>query len=275
MSGWTIGYVVCNQISLLIVYLLANRQESGVATYTAAYIYFILPHALVAVSIMTTFIPELASAARVGDFAIYRERFSAGVRLMALIILPAATGYLLLAKPIIGALLDFGAVEQAQADLTSDNLAMFAVGAIGYSVYLFTLRGFYALQDTRTPFFLNLFENGLNLALAVALLPLLGVPGLALAYGFAYLVAGAVALLALRRRVGSLDMTRIVRSFTRIGLACIVMAIAVAVATRLVSPDDLVQTAAGVLTGAIVFGAGVLLFRVEEVDVLRSRFLRR
>ena len=33
-----------------------------------------------------------------------------------------------------------------------DILRLFAIGLPGFSVYLFTLRGFYALKDTRTPF---------------------------------------------------------------------------------------------------------------------------
>jgi len=80
MSGWTLGYVVANQIALLIVLLLANRQVSGVASYTAANVFFLLPHALVAVSLMTTIVPELASAWRREDRDAFRDRFSLGVR---------------------------------------------------------------------------------------------------------------------------------------------------------------------------------------------------
>ena len=43
---------------------------------------------------------------------------------------------------------------------TADTLACFAVGLFSFSAYLFTLRGFYAMQDTRTPFLLNCVENG-------------------------------------------------------------------------------------------------------------------
>jgi len=277
MSGWTLGYVVANQVALLIVLLLANRQISGVASYTAAYVFFLLPHALVAVSLMTTIVPELASAWRRQDPDAYRERFSLGVRLMTLIVLPAATGYVLLAKPIIRALLEHGALgtQPAAASLTADNLAMFAIGLLGFSIYLFTLRGFYALRDTRTPFFLNLGENALNIALAFALEPSLGVPGLALAYGIAYTVGGAAALLVLRARIGRLDLKRILQSVVRIGAACAVMAVAVAAVERSVGEWPIVQTAAGIVVGAAVFGACTLLFRVEEVAALRARLVRR
>ena len=87
----------------------------------------------------------------------------------------------------------FGAHD---ADVTADTLQAFAIGLVPFSVYLYTLRGFYALQDTRTPFLINAIENGVNIALAVVLFPSLGVQGLALAWSGAYSVAAVLALVA-------------------------------------------------------------------------------
>lgn len=274
MSGWTLGYVIANQVALLVVLLLANREPGGPSTYAAALIFFQLPHALVAVSLMTTIVPELASAHGRGDKVRYRQQFSLGIRLMALIILPAATGYVVLGEPIAN-VLRIGAVTEGQADQIGANLAMFGLGLFGYSVYLYTLRGFYALRDTRTPFFVNVFENVVNIAAAFALEPLLGVDGLALAYSIAYTAAAAVAVLALRRRVGILDGRRTARSMAPIVLACVLMAGCVAAAVELVGDgNDRLQTVVGVAVGAVVFGAAVLALRVEELDTLRRRLRR-
>lgn len=275
MSGWTLGYVIANQVALFIVLLLANRRVSGVATYTGAYIFFLLPHALVTVSLVTTLAPQLASAARRADSVVYRNTFALGVRLIGLIVLPAATGYVVLGQPIVHALLNYGAVKQSQAHLIGSNLAMFGTGLFGFSLYLYTLNGFYALKDTRTPFFLNLGENALNIALALVLQPALGVPGLALAFALAYNVSGVVALVVLRRRVGRLDHIRTIRTLVRIALACAVMAGVVAVVYRAVGDAPVVQTAAGVLAGAAAYAGMLLLLRVEDVATLRSRLLRR
>ena len=77
---------------------------------------------------------------------------------------------------------------------------LLAIGLIGFSTYLFILRGFYAHGDTRTPFFLNVGENGSNVVLAVILVGPFGVFGLGLSLGIAYLVAAAVSLIILRQR---------------------------------------------------------------------------
>ena len=72
---------------------------------------------------------------------------------------------------------------------------------MAFSVYLYTLRGFYALQDTFTPFWINAIENGVNIVLALALFPSLGVQGLALAWSGAYTVAAVISVVVLGRRV--------------------------------------------------------------------------
>ena len=64
LSGWTVGYVIANQIALLFVLVLATTGDTGdVSAYQYAFIFFQLPHGLFAVSIMTTTTPELARRA--------------------------------------------------------------------------------------------------------------------------------------------------------------------------------------------------------------------
>lgn len=74
LSGWTVGYVVANQVALWVVLVLANVQPGGPAAYLLAYTLFQLPHGLLAVSIMTTASPELAAVA--DDLPALRHRFS-------------------------------------------------------------------------------------------------------------------------------------------------------------------------------------------------------
>ena len=276
LSGWTVGYVVSNQVALLVVLVLANRTSGGVASYASALVFFQLPHALIAVSLMSALVPEMSSDARRGDLAAYKQHFSTGIRLISLVVMPAATGYVVLGHPIVTGLVQNGAATDV--GLVGDCLTMLALGLLGFSLYLFTLRGFYALRDTRTPFFLNVVENGLNIALALVLEPWLGVKGLALAYACAYSLAALISLVALRRRVGLLGGRRLVLAVGKVGVASATMAAAVAVVAARVGSDEgggaLVRTGAGVLVGLFVFAVTVVALRTEEVDALRARLRR-
>jgi putative peptidoglycan lipid II flippase len=273
LSGWTLGYVIANQLALLVVLALAAKEGEGVATfYLYAFQFFQLPYGLFAVSLMTTITPELASAASNRDMVRFRERLSYGIRLTTLVVLPSAVGMIIVARPLIVALLGESFLP------TADVLANFAIGLLAFSLYLFLLRGFYALQDTRTPFLLNLGENGVNVVLAFALVGTFGVQGLAFAYSAAYIVAAAATFVVLRRRVGRLEGRRLVATTARIALAAAIMGVAAYLASRAVgSPTGsgaVVRLIVGVVVGVVVYGACLLALRVEEVDALRSRLRR-
>ena len=276
LSGWTVGYVITNQIALLVVLILANRTAGGVAGYTVAFVFFQLPHALVAVSLMSALVPEMSSAARAGDMAAYKRHFSLGIRLISLVVMPAATGYVVLAHPIVTALVEYGAADDV--GIVADCLAMFAIGLLGFSLYLFTLRGFYALRDTRTPFLLNVVENAINIVLAIALEPWLGVKGLALALALAYSASALIAFVTLRRRVGLLGGRRLALAVGKVGVASAAMGLAVLLVAYRVGSNEgggaIVRTGVGVVVGLLVFAVTVVALRTEEVSALRSRLKR-
>ena len=85
VSGWTVGYVIANQIALFFVTVLANGTSGGPFIYVSAYAFFQLPHGLLAVSLSTTFAPELARVAARGDLTALRGQLSRGLRLTAIV----------------------------------------------------------------------------------------------------------------------------------------------------------------------------------------------
>ena len=193
LSGWTVGYVIANQIALLVVTVLANGTDGGPFIYISAYAFFQLPHGLFAVSLMTTFTPEMASAAARNDLGALRAQLSRGIRLAAVVIVPAAALYIGLARPIIVALLQRGAFSAGDASAVADTLVAFSVGLLPFSIYLFAMRAFYARHDTFTPVLDQLHrERGEHRARRSRSTRGSGIPGLALAFALAYF-AGAVA----------------------------------------------------------------------------------
>jgi putative peptidoglycan lipid II flippase len=279
LSGWTLGYVLANQIALTIVLALAAGQGEGQATgYLYAFQFFQLPYGLFAVSLMTTITPELASAVSSNNMTGFRDQLSHGIRLMTLVILPSSIGMIVVARPLIVGLFVHGSFTTSDAFLTADVLANFALGLLGFSLYLFVLRGFYALQDTRTPFLLNLVENGINIVLAFALISGWGAQGLAFSYSIAYMVAAVIAFAALRRRVGPIGGRGIAASTGRVAVATAVMGAVAWLAVHAVGAPSgsgaIVRLLAGVVAGLVVFGAAVLLLRVDEVDAVRKRLRR-
>ena len=279
LSGWTIGYVATNQVAFWVALFLAYGHSGDASVYIAAFTFFQLPHGLFAVSIMTALAPELASRASRGDFDGLRAQFAMGFRLMGLVVLPAAAILLVLARPIVNALLDYGSFTAGNGSATAETLACFAIGLFAFSAYLFTLRGFYAMQDTKTPFLLNCLENGINILLALAFYPLFGVQGLALSWSIAYIVAMFVSLEAMRRRLGRLEGREMIDTLARVLVATVVLgALAWGVST-VVGYGTPGRAIVAVIAALVVGGAGFLvtlqLLHVRELALLRDVLLRR
>ncbi|HXF36354.1 MAG TPA: murein biosynthesis integral membrane protein MurJ, partial [Actinomycetota bacterium] len=217
LAGWTLLYVVVNQLGYLSVPILAGERQGRYVAYTSAFILFQLPHAIFAVSVMTALLPAMSSRHADGDREGFRDLLSRGVRATGFVVIPAAFGYLALSRPIVRLLLERGETGPADSALIAGVLSAFALGLFSFSVFQLLLRAYYAMQDTRTPALVNVGAVSLNVAANVVLAVGLGLGarGLALGHATAY-TAGALALgLLLRRRLGRIDGRRIAASLAR------------------------------------------------------------
>ena len=279
LSGWTVGYVVANQIAQLFVLILANRGATGrVSAYVYAFTFYQVPHGLLAVSIMTAIGPELARRATANDRLGFLRDLRMGLRYTVVLVLPASVLFAVLAQPMLGVIVH-GKFTVHDATVTGDTLQVFALSLVPFSVYLFTMRGFYALQNTRTPFFVNLFENSLNVVFALALYWRFGVQGLALAWGLAYLIASVAAFGALGRRIGAIADTAVLRGAAKAAIAAVALAAVAAPIAGAIGHDSpgraLTATVVAGGAGVVAYIAALALLRTDElrslVDLARRR----
>ncbi len=274
LSGWTIGYVASNQIALLIILAFAASLGDGAVTaYQTAFIFFQLPHGLLAVSIMTSTTPELSAAAADRDLDRLALRFREGLGLLITLMIPAALGLVILAEPLVTLLLERGRFDHAATLRTAEILQMMAIGLPAFSIYLYCQRVFYAFQDTRTPFMLNLFENTLNVIAAWAFLNR-GPGGLGLAYSVAYIAGVVVSIAAVTRRWPTLLDRSMAPAVGRMLLAA-GFSVAAVLATRsilwstLLARHPLLDVLVSTVMGAITLFVAVSALRVEGFESLR------
>ena len=276
LSTWSIGYVVANQIALIVVKNLADPGSGWVDAYSKAYVLLQLPHGLLAVSIATTFAPDLARAAHQAsaDFTAIALR---GIRLTALVTFPASVGIFVLARPIVGMVFAHGNFDLVAADTTTDVVRAMSLGLGGFSVYLFVLRCFYARSDTRTPFVINLIENALNIVFAVVLVDRHGITGLGYAFAVAYLLAAALALATLGV-MHSIDIRKVVADLGLLAIGSTLMGLVVDVASSSIGTDVGLgatrRVAIGITVGLATYGAFVALFNRDVRGYLSSRMTR-
>ncbi len=229
LSAWTLGYVVVNQIGFGVSLYLANGVRGGPTAYFTAFAFFQLPYGIVAVSIMTALVPALAARHVDHDDDGFRSLIAGGLRMTGLLLVPATAAYLVLGPALITVLLERGVMSSSSSSVVADVLALFAVGLLPFSAFLLFLRGFYALQDARTPMYLNLVGNVVTMVLDFVLFPHMGVPGLALAHSLGYVVGAVLAGAVLAGRIGGLEARHSCAEMAKILAASIVATVVMVV----------------------------------------------
>jgi putative peptidoglycan lipid II flippase len=289
LSGWTIGYVVANQVALFFVSRVASRADGAMSAYNLANTtFFLLPHGVLAVSVITAMQPDLARAfveRRVRDF---RRMTETGVRTLLAVIVPSAVGLFVLARPLTSIVLGHGNSGAADTAQVAAALRAFVIGLPAFSVYLFLMSALKALRDTRATWEVNAVENAINIVLAGLLFPLIGVRGLALSYALAYLVAAVVALGTVGRRIGGVGGGRLLAGAGDVIAAAAVMGVVVAVAAGAVdrvlggpSPllgrtlGDIVEVGVSAAAGVTVYVLVGRRLGVREITAALSMIRRR
>ncbi|WP_371525572.1 murein biosynthesis integral membrane protein MurJ [Streptomyces sp. NBC_01283] len=213
-AKWTLLFVLANQAALTVVTNYANAADQelphdgvGYSAYTYAQTIWLLPQSIVTVSLVTALLPRMSRAAAEGRVQDLGADLSRALRISGVVIVPAAFLLLALGPQIASLLFAHGAADAASARPLGYMLQAFGLGLIPFSAQYLLLRGFYALEDTRTPFFMASWIAVVNIALATAchlLLPARwAVVGMAGAYSLSYLAGLALTAYLLRRRLGA------------------------------------------------------------------------
>jgi putative peptidoglycan lipid II flippase len=289
LARWTLLFVLVNQLAYIVIVNLGTRADQaakdvltygvGYTAYAYAYLIFMLPHSIITVSVVTGALPQLSRDASDGNVANVRRGLSSAWRLTAVGIVAAAGALVALGPDLTGVLYGFAEGGADDARYIGLLAAAFALGLPAFSAQYIALRGFYAFEDTRTPFLLQVAIAATNVALALAAyaaLPLRWkMVGVALAYSVTYAVGLALSTTVLRRRVGGLDGAAVRRTYARLLAAAVpaaLLAAAVSWALGRALGDGVTGSAVSLAAGGtlflVLYVVGARAMRVQELDTL-------
>jgi putative peptidoglycan lipid II flippase len=285
LALWIVVYVVANQLAYVVIIVFTGSFPRGYVIYSSAFIFFQLPHSIVAVSIFTALLPPMSGRWADRDLDGLRSLYSSGIRDTMVVIVPAALGYIALAVPIVRLLLLHGRAQPTGVDDIARTLQAFAIGLPFFSAFQLLTRTFYSMQDTRTPALVNVAAAIVNVAANFLYLSFgWDLPGLALGHATSYVFATAACLVVLRRRLGGIDGTRILATLIRVVPASLLAAGAALLASRAIGDafgtatgnlSRLAEVSGGVIAGLLVFAISTLIVRIDEADEVKHAVLRR
>lgn len=298
LGAWTLALIGVNQVTYFAIARMGSAatlqgREEGVAAagntvYALGHLISQVPHGIITVSAATAMLPTLAGLAAEKRFDVFATQLGATLRYVALFILPIATLTACLGVPLGNVLGSLSASSENTVAIGT-TITAFSLVTVGFSLHYVVLRGFYSLEDTKTPFHIQLVIAVVNIGLAYTLTrivePLWVSTSLALALGPAYLVGLALAMWIISRRTHALIDETMLSFAIRLVIVCVITAgvlfplqflwIVVGL------PHDTVlsyiaQLAVFGLIGVVTIVAGLFIFRIDETrQVLRLLKRRR
>ncbi len=305
--------LVINQVNILTVTMVASTLAVGsLAIFNLANNLQSFPLGIFGVSFAVAALPALSLLAAKKNLTGFVETFSVTFRQVLFLIVPVSILFYVLRAQIVRVILGAGQFDWLDTRLTAASLAIFALSLFAQSALPLLIRAFYALHDSRTPFYIGVFSLAANLAalfffrwifsfdnwfsfFTVAILKIadlwevgdLRILALPAAIGASSVVNLILLMIWLKFKIGRLDGRKIVDSSIRILFASLAAGLITYSLLQALNVYVATDTFLGILLqGGIAGGGGMLgywlfgwLLNMEEMAIfvasMRKKLLKK
>jgi putative peptidoglycan lipid II flippase len=285
MAPAIIGSAAPQVIFVINTVFATSVAEGAVVWLGNAWRLIYLPIGIFGVAISTATLPVTSRAAAMENLDEFRRTLASSLRLTLLLTIPSAAGLIILSRPIIALIYQYGRFTPTDTKNTADALAYYAIGLAAYSIVRVLAPSFYALRDTRIPMMASLFSIVINYAVSKITVDYLGIGhiGLALSMSAVSIVNFAILFFFMRRKLGRIEGGRLLSTFAKVMLASTAMgAVCWLVSSQIeinLGMDRLfarlVNVGVSVAVGIAVFCLGARLLKVDELTQLTGALARR
>lgn len=273
-----------SQLNFMAITVLASFLAAGsLAVFNLAYNIWTFPLGILAASLAIAAFPVLAQNAASGDKINFAKTFSQTFRQILFLMVPASALLVVLRAQIVRVILGVGQFDWSDTILTINSLQYLTVGLFAEGLILLLVRGFFAFEDTKTPFWLGLASSILRIGCAWFFAQVMGVAGLALGYALGSLINLISLWFFLEQKAGSLNFGEIFKSAVKIFSAAFLAGLGAYWVLR--GMDHFVDTRAalglfvqglaGGLAGLIIYFFVGLLLRLPELESFIRSFKDR
>ncbi len=207
------------QINLVIGTVIASLQAGAVSYLYYADRVYQLPLAVIGSAVGVVLLPELTRHLRGGRDVQAMATLNRAIEFALLLTLPAAVALAAIPFPIVTVLFQRGAFGAEASAATAAALAAYAAGLPAFVLVKALTPGFYAREDTATPFHIAVVSMVANTALSIALFQVMGFLGIALGTTIASWLNIALLTATLVRRGHLAADARLKSRLVRIALA--------------------------------------------------------
>lgn len=258
-----VGNAVVN-VNTLVDRAVASTLEDGtIAALSYGWRLVDLPETLVVAALLVPLYPALGAAA--GDAPELRRLVGRGLSVVVTVLAPVCAVFVVAAGPLVATAFGRGAFDAEDVAATATAVACYAPGLLALGIRQVVARASYALGDSRGPVVVAVLAMVVNVVGDLALAPLLGLAGIALATTASLVVAALLNAWLLHRHHGGLDLPAAAALLGRALVLAAVAGAAGAGARELLPawpPFALAAVVAAVVGG--VYAAGLVVLRAPE-----------
>jgi putative peptidoglycan lipid II flippase len=274
----TMGLAV-TQVNLLVVTIIASTLAAGsLSIFNFANNLQSFSLGIFAIPFALAVFPTLSYFSARGEMDEFIASFSRTFRQILFFVIPASILILVLRAQIVRVVLGSGKFDWEDTILTFQALGIFAISLFAQSLIPLLARSFYALHNTKIPFFTGVISEIVNLISALVLSSFFGILGLVWAFSLASVTNMFLLLLILRIKLKSLDDRRIILATFQISVSALFAGLAAQLAKYFLEPYIDLDTFLGVfiqmsscgLLGIFVYLLATRLFGIEEFFLIRK-----
>lgn len=273
-----------NQLNLIAMTIIASLLAAGSITiFNLANNLQSFPLGLFGISFAVAAFPSLSLLATKKGHKDFIYRFSITVRQILFLIIPASILLIVLRAQVVRVVLGTGLFDWSDTVLTIQTLTFFSLSLFAQALIPLVVRAFFALHDSKTPFFSGLIGALVNIVLALQFVKVFDVAGLALAFSVGSVVNFTILWIALDSKLGQLKTYSILYATGKMLIAALYMGIVGQGIEYFIEPFTGTQTFLGLLgqSVAVVIGSAIVYFltlrwlKSAELDLFISSFKKR
>ena len=272
--------VGANQINSIVDKSLASLLGTEVvASFSYAIKLYEFVQALFITSILAVIYPRLSSMIVSDRMDSFLNSLKKTMNVIIVALVPIIVGCIVLSRQIVEVLFQRNAFTSKDTTMTASILWIYVIGILAFALRDVLTRGFYSMEDSKTPMINSIISIVFNISLNLILVKPLGYKGLAIATAVSAYIGLLLFNRSMRKKIEGYSSRDNYIVFLKSLFAALIMGLGVKLVYGIVASSlvggllfKLIALASAVGVGVIVYALIMHFLRVEEYEMIFDMF---
>jgi putative peptidoglycan lipid II flippase len=271
-----------NQISLLLITFFASLLAAGSLTvFSFAINIQSVVLGLIGIPFAVAAFPVLSNRFATGDTKAFAGVLSQTLRRILYYAVPLSMIFFVLREQIVRVVFGAGYFDLEDTTLTYQVLGILCISLFAQSIIPILARGFYAMENTKTPFFIAISAQIINVIVIISLIRRVGIYSIAIAFSVAAIFNAMLLFTLMHKKIPQCEYKNTMRTMMQIIISTFVTFV-ITYFIRIILGEFLpLQYAWGVFVQLIVAGGvGALtylfvtaVFGMKEYETIKKKII--